>query len=260
MNNKKKNPKMLKIVYFDEISAADYLIIKNEGISEEIEQQLKSKDHERSLDIDGNLWAKLPLLLLGIGGGIKGEGRIKFENNESNIIKKTISNSLLTDFLKEIDEDENIKEFKGFIVKPQPNSMTFIKMFTPYLKMLTTEFEIEGTSLNSANIDDAFEDGKGYYEMIARKKDEKMIYRFNINSFRNNYTIADLTKMNLTYFGIKVGEIEEGSLDITNELNINENSYNVQLEDIEESKFGGKSIPILQIYDIILAGVGEDGN
>lgn len=83
-----QNSKMLKIVYFDEISAADYLIIKNEGITEEIEQQINSNNNENELNIEGSLWAKLPLILLGIGGKVKGEGKIKFENNESNIIKK----------------------------------------------------------------------------------------------------------------------------------------------------------------------------
>ena len=258
MEKENKKHKMIKIVYFDEISATDYLIIKNEGIMEEINQQLTLNDSKKFLDIEGSLWAKLPFFL-GIGAGIKGDGGFKVENNENNIIKKTIANSLLADFIKEIYEDKRIKEFKGYMVKPQPNSMTFIKMFTPYLKMLTTEFEIEGSTLNFANIDDAFEDGKGYYEMIATK-DKKIIFRFNIDSFRNNYTIADLTKMNLTYFGFKVGEIEEKNLDITNELNINENSYNIQLEDIEEDKSKIKTKSKLSIYDIILAGVDEDGN
>ena len=35
----------------------------------------------------------------------------------------------------EIDEDDNIINFEEYAVKPYPNSMTFIKMFTPYLKM-----------------------------------------------------------------------------------------------------------------------------
>ena len=259
MKKENKTNKMLKIVYFDEISATDYLIIKNEGIAKEIEQHLTSKDREEKFDIEGSLWAKIPLLFYGIGGSLKGEGKIKFENNDNNIIKKTISNSLLSDFLKEIIEDKNIKEFKGYIVKPHPNSMTFIKMFTPYLKMIASEFEIDGATLNFANIDDAFEDGKGYYEMVATKPDLKKVFRFNINSFRNNYTIADLTKMNLTYIGIKVGEIEEENLDIINELNMNENSYSIQLEDIEELETKNNPL-MLPIYDIILAGVDECEN
>ena len=50
MKKENKTNKMLKIVYFDEISATDYLIIKNEGIAKEIEQHLTSKDREEKFD------------------------------------------------------------------------------------------------------------------------------------------------------------------------------------------------------------------
>lgn len=259
MKKQETNNKMLKIVYFDELSATDYLIIKKEGITKKIEEQLYSKDKEKDLKVGGDLGAKLPLWVFGIGGGIKGEGNVKLKNTENNILKKTISNSLLSDFINEIDKDENIIKFKEYVVKPYPNSMTFIKMFTPYLKMITNDIEIDGGILNFSNMDAAFEDGKGYYEMVATKENEKSIFRFNINSFRNNYTLSDLTKMNLCYYGIKVGETEEENLDILNELNMNENSYNVQLEDIEKSS-NGKSPQILEIYDIILAGVDTNGD
>lgn len=257
---KQNSNKMLKIVYFDEISAADYLIIKNEGITENIKKQINSKNNEKELNIEGSLWTKLPLILLGIGGKAKGEGKIKIENNENNIIQKTISNSLLSDFIKEIEKDSTIKQFKNYHVSPQLNSMTFIKIFTPYLKMITNEFETDGVKLNFSNMDDAFEDGKGYYEMIAQNENEKNIFRFNIKSFRNNYTLADLTKMNLCYFGIKVGEIEEKDLDINNELCFPESSNPIQLEDLEEPESTSKQNTLLEIYDILLAGVDTDGN
>lgn len=260
MKKQETTNKMLKIVYFDELSATDYLIIKKEGITKEIKEQLYSNDKEKDLNVGADIGAKLPLWLFGIGGGIKGEGNVKLENSENNILKKTISNSLLSDFIQEIDEDENIIKFKEYTVKPYPNSMTFIKMFTPYLKMITTDFETDGGVLNFSNMDAAFEDGKGYYEMIATKENEKCVFRFNIDSFRNKYTLSDLTKMNLCYYGFKVGETEEENLDILNELNMNENLYNVQLEDIENSASQEKSSPILQIYDIILAGVDNNGD
>lgn len=174
-------------------------------------------------------------------------------------LKKTISNSLLSDFIKEIENDSNIDTFKNYHVFPQLNSMTFIKIFTPYLKIITNEFETDGVKLNFSNMDDAFEDGKGYYEMIAQNKTKKFIFRFNINSFRNNYTLADLTKMNLCYFGIKVGEIEEKDLDINNELCLPESSKPIQLEDLEELESTSKNI-LLPIYDILLAGVDNNGN
>lgn len=253
--NKIKN--MLKIVYFDEISATDYLIIKKEGFEEIITKELTSDNQDLNSTIESSLWAKLPLWLLGIGGGVKAEGKIKFGTNENNIIKKTISNSLLSDFIKEIHKDEKIKKFEGFSVNPYPNSMTFVKMFTPYLKMFKNGVDLGNITLNFSDIDDVFEDGKGYYELVAFDDKKKFIFRFNINSFRNNYTIADLTKMNLTYFGIKVGEIDEIKLDISTELNMDFGD-DVQLEDIE----GGvkQESKLLSIYDIILAGVDDNEN
>lgn len=257
MSDENKIQKMLKIVYFDEISATDYLIIKKEGFEEIITQELTSDNQDVNSTIESSLWAKLPLWLLGIGGGVKTEGKIKLETNENNIIKKTISNSLLSDFIKEIREDDKIKKFEGFSVNPHPNSMTFVKMFTPYLKMFKNGVDLGSITLNFSDIDDVFEDGKGYYELVAFDDEKKFIFRFNINSFRNNYTIADLTKMNLTYFGIKVGEIDEIKLDISTELNMDFGD-DVQLEDIE----GGvkQESKLLSIYDIILAGVDDNEN
>ena len=260
MGDENKIQKMLKIVYFDEISATDYLIIEKEGFEEIITQELTSKRHDENLNIEGSLWAKLPLWLLGIGGGLKTDGKIKFGTNENNIIKKTISNSLLSDFIKEISKDDKIKKFEGVSVNPHPSSMTFVKMFTPYLKMFKNGVDLGGMALNFSDMDDVFEDSKGYYELIAINDVEKFIFRFNINSFRNNYALADLTKMSLSYFGIKVGEIEETKLDISHELNMNFGGNDVQLEDIEEDSSNKQDQNVLPIYDIILAGVDNSEN
>lgn len=260
MGDENKIQKMLKIVYFDEISATDYLIIEKEGFEEIITQELTSDYHDANSNIESSLWAKLPLWVLGIGGGVKAEGKIKFGTNENNIIKKTISNSLLSDFIKEISKNDKIKTFKGFSVYPHPSSMTFVKMFTPYLKMFKNGVDLGGMTLNFSDMDDVFEDSKGYYELIAIKDVEKFIFRFNIDSFRNNYAIADLTKMDLTYFGIKVGEIEETKLDIAIELNMDFGENDVQLEDIDEAGYNKKDSKLLPIYDIILAGVDGSEN
>ena len=100
-------------------------------------------------------------------------------------------------------------------------------------------------------MDNVFEDGKGHYEMIADDGKNKVVLRFNINSFRNNYTLSDLTKMDLTYYGVLVGETEEYLLDISNELNPSDDIPN----NIKELENKNNSKTKLKVYDVILAGI-----
>lgn len=93
--------------------------------------------------------------------------------------------------------------------------------------------------------------GKGYYEMIAEYDENKVVLRFNIASFRNKYTLVDLTKMDLTYYGILVGETEEYLLDISNELTPYEDIAN-NIKELENKHDDNTK---LKVYDVILAGV-----
>ena len=97
-------------------------------------------------------------------------------------------------------------------------------MFTPYLKMTKSDFESEGVTFDLAKMDESFENGKGYYELIAKKNEneeiKKYVFRFNIKAFRNNYTMADLIKMDLNYTAVKVGKVYENMLDIGKEINV----------------------------------------
>lgn len=76
---------------------------------------------------------------------------------------------------------------------------------------------------------------QAYDEILLKtEKDKKNILRFNLKAFKNNYNLVDLSKMKLTYYGIKVGTCSEDNL----------------------------SIDKLNAYDIVLAGVirEKDGN
>lgn len=49
----------------------------------------------------------------------------------------------------------------------------------------------------------------------------RVILRFNINSFRNSYTLSDLLKMNLSIYAIKVGRTTLDMLNVNKELGMN---------------------------------------
>lgn len=262
----KKGKKMTRIVYFDELGATDYLTINDGGLTEQIIQELSQNNRNASAGTKLKGWAKVSFWPF-VGGSVEGNVKAGIEKNNSNMIKTTISNSLLSDFLEKRGKD--IEELSNYYVEPYPNSIAFFKMFTPYLKMFSKDFTIdEGVPLDMRNMDEAFEYGKGYYEMIAKQKIEgnKKILRFNINAFRNNYTIADLTKMDLTYYIVKVGQANENSLDINKEFNMDGNINKefdvdgdlVSLEDLENEKIDDEEV--LDVYDVILAGVSINEN
>lgn len=245
--DEKTKSKVIKIIYFDEISATDYLIIKNGGILDEMNKELSEDKKIKELSLKGKLWAKLPFLI----GTAKAEGNLSYGDSDTTIIQKTITSSLLSDFIEELNEDE-IKEFKNYTVSAYPNSFAFFKMFTPFLKIFSDNLSDDmNIPINISSMDNVFEDGKGHYEMIAEDGKDKVVLRFNINSFRNNYTLSDLTKMDLTYYGVLVGETEECLLDISNELNPSDDIPN----NIKELENKNTNKTKLKVYDVILAGI-----
>lgn len=247
MSNDENKSKVVKIIYFDEISATDYLIIKNGGILDEMNKELSEDTKIKDLSLKGKLWAKLPFLI----GTAKAEGNLSYGNSDTTIIQKTITSSLLSDFIEELNTDEII-EFNNYSIKAYPNSFAYFKMFTPFLKIFSDNLsDSMNLPINISSMDNVFEDGKGYYEMIAENDKDKVVLRFNINSFRNNYTLSDLTKMDLTYYGVLVGETEEYLLDISNELNPSDDIPN----NIKELKNKNSCKTKLKVYDILLAGI-----
>lgn len=153
----------------------------------------------------------------------------------NSLIKTTLSNIVLTDFLERIKTDEKrIMKFTSYTVSAYKNSIAFFKMFTPYLTMTKTDIQSEGIAFEVSKMDEAFKSGKGYYEMVATNESLTYVFRFNIEAFRNNYGIADLTKMDLVYYGVKVGKVDISLLDISNEFNGERVTTITSVFDIEE--------------------------
>ena len=111
-------------------------------------------------------------------------------------------------------------------------------------------------------MENALKNAKGYYEFVGTKGKSKVILRFNIQSFKNGYKISDLLKMNLSIYAIKVGRTTLDMLKVSKELSMDvsiipkDNPSYVDTEDIADPS---NSTKMLDVFDVLLAGVEADG-
>lgn len=248
---------MIKVVYFDELSATDYLNIYDGGEKVKTVEEIENQHNELTAKLGAKLSKKLSWLPL-LGTDISVSGGMEYSDIGTSLIKNTLSNTVLTDFISKAKEDDRVYKLEEYDLKTYKNSIAFFKMFTPYLTITKSDFTTnDGMAMDISKLDEAFKNGKGYYEMIAERNTseykKRYILRFNIQAFRNNYGIADLTKMNLKYFAIKVGEANEEMLDINKEFSMDQQDTATSIDsllnnnDTKEEK--------LEVFDVVLAGV-----
>ena len=240
-----------KVIYFDESSALDFLDLLNEGhVKTTLEEISNIEDiAETSMKSELSISAKILSFFKATTSVNAGLGAKTLSNT---ILNSTISNTILTDFLKQKDS-KPILEFKDIYVYPYENSISYLKCFTPYLMVLKNDI-INGLNINSFN--SVLEDAKGYYELLFDRDGITSILRFNIKSFRNNYCLSDLMKMKLTYYAVEVGECDLSKLEINNELSFNTSKKTISSTEILEQK--EISEQKVKIYDVILAGVNNE--
>lgn len=258
---------MRKIIYFDEGSATDILLIEHGG-------QISSIDETQgTVSLKGEASGELSV---GAGTGflniVKAAFNTKVSANVSNskdtLATKTVTNTILTDFvaLKEkLVEKKSIEILEGYKVTALKDSFAYMKMYAPYMKIFREGSEaVEGLrDLDLQNVDEILTAAKGYYEMVAYKNQEEIIIRFNINSFKNAYVLTDLPKMNLTFIAIEVGDCNKEELFIQNELS--GDAPSIETLDISILMGNNPSAQIgsntkLKLYDVILGGIGEIQN
>lgn len=252
--NDKKQRSIVKVVYFDQDTASDYLDIVAGGSLESTKENIGTRTAETHANVEAKLSAKLSWLPFIGGAGELGAGTEASLAGES-ILSKTLSNTILTDYLESSSDDSRISKLNGFRIYAAENSMAFMKMFTPYMIAAREE----DADFNLALMDEALEKAKGYYELIGEKANQnKIVLRFNIRAFRNSYGLSDLSRMNLVFHGIKVGYTTEQSLNIESELTQN-STPDVKLatfvEELHSDSSGASEDSNLLVYDIILAGV-----
>ena len=243
---------LVKIPYFDEEAAQDYLDMCNGGhldwSTDENKERLGKIIGEIEADIGGGI-----NILSMLKASFQGKGDMGYSSIVSKVVDSKLQNTLLTDYLARANGDDNVYKFESVTVAPYPNSFTMYKMFSSYLTIVPKEqMPIDMEKLNQAILGE-----RGYYEMIVDDGNKKSVLRFNINAFRNNYNLADFLKMKLTYYGVPVGKLNLENLKIENEFNYINKPERVSAEmvlgDVIE-----ESVDECTVYDVIIAGVSHE--
>lgn len=247
---------MLKIVYFDEQSASDYLDISAGGAAESKAAYIKNRTADMHGQVESKLVAKFSWLPF-LGASAEASGGLDVSRVGQSILSKTLSNTILTDYLEEVAGDDRVRPLRGYKVTAPADSMAFMKMYTPYMVIARTE----DTGLDLARMDEALERAKGYYELLAESSvdpSEKCVLRFNIGAFRNNYGLTDLGRMRLVYHAILVGSSTEAGLSVDAEMgaaSAHTSKTPTALDVVDGPVSGPDSEVQLDVYDVVLAGV-----
>lgn len=112
--------------------------------------------------------------------------------------------------------------------------------------------------IDMEKLNDALLGERGYYGMLLKTEDTpSSVLRFNINAFKNNYNLADLSKMELVYYGIKVGACKETELTIDKEFDFQKKKTEVTAESILDGDAQSHNEELYQLFD---EGIYEDQN
>lgn len=255
----KENHEFIKVVYFDEQFVSDYLQMQEGGKLEKTREFLS--DVQSNLEASGKVNAKAGNIftkLIGFNLGISAQAGGDISRKKEHILKNTLQNTLLVDFLellKDKNKREGIEIFEQIQAKPKENSFTYMMLMSPYLTIMDGKVDLEANNplkMDPTKLEAALERGRGFYEFIGSNNGKEFVIRVNKNSFRNGYTMSDLPKMQLDYYAVKVGRIRPEELSVD-----------------EEFKFGiGRSVSCnferesndahaeyLDVYDAVIAGV-----
>ncbi|MFI7026285.1 DUF6414 family protein [Micromonospora sp. NPDC049900] len=243
---------MIKIVYFDEESASDYLDISVGGRAASTSEQVRERNVEMQSRVQARIAAKLNWLLPVLGASAETDAGLVASRAGRSILSKTLSNTILTDYLAQAEGDDRIKRLSDLRVTAPENSMAFIKMYTPYMVIARTEDQ----GVDLARLDEALEGAKGYYELLGEKLADGPAYvlRFNIKAFRNNYGLTDLGRMRLVFHGILVGQTTEERLDMKAEMSSEISEEPMTPQELIDGATASDDT-LLDVYDVILAGV-----
>jgi hypothetical protein len=248
--SKNKKPRFLKIIYFDETAAQNYLDVENGGRLDWSSEENKKRAAEILTEIEAQASGGFNIISF-LKGSISGNADAKASGEIAKLFDSTIKNTLLTDYISKANSDDDIVKFENSGVYAPKNSITIYKMYCSYLNIVPKEeLPIDMEKLNDALLGE-----RGYYGMLLKSENKpKSILRFNINAFKNSYNLADLCKMELKYYGVKVGTCKSTELSIDKEFVFEQKTTEVTAESILDGNTE-ETIDELNVYDIVLAGV-----
>lgn len=250
--------KIIKVIYFDENSAIDYINIVDGG---KLENQITTANENKTegeLSIGSKIASGLKFLnIFNVEAGIESSAELVSQSKD--IVKSTITNTILTDFISKVSNDDTmIQKFENAKITILKDSFTYLKLFTPYTYIISETSDIN-KDIAVNKLDDVMEKIKGYYEVLVNVGDGRCVLRLNINCFRNNYKLTDLIKMDLNYYGIKVGKTSQRKLKADYELNVEDTSEEISAEEIASKvlnkELQNQDLEEMDIYDVVLAGV-----
>ncbi len=246
---KKEMSGFIKIIYFDEQAAQDYLDITNGGRLDWSKEENKKRAAEILTEIEAQAKGGFNILEV-IKAILSGSISAKGSGEISHIFDSTIKNTLLTDYLDKVKDNSDVKKFNHCVLYAPATSASMYKMVSSYLTIVPKEqMPIDMEKLNSAVLSE-----RGYYSLLV-DGDDKTVLRFNIKAFSNNYGLADIGKMKLTCYGVLVGECNPEDLSIENEFGPVKKDVVVTAESVVDGVDVEAKDKKPQIYDVVLAGV-----
>lgn len=245
-----RKTRIIKVVYFDEEAATDYITIKNGGQIDWSTTENKEKLAKIMAEIEAQTKGGVNFLSV-LKASFSGKVAATADAETSKLFESTMKNTILTDYIALASEDKSVKQFDNDGVYAPENSVSMYRMYSSYLNIVPKDqMPIDIGQLNNAILGE-----RGYYQMLLNSETEPTcVLRFNIKAFRNNYCLADLSKMNLSYFGVKVGKCTKRQLLLEGEFETPTTKKPLRPEEI----VSGDAIQTekqLDVYDIVLAGV-----
>lgn len=267
-----------KIIYFDETSAIDLLQIEKKGNFNQTIELVNEVSGEANGEVKASAAAGKQSAvkavfekLTGLSGSIEGQFGASGAIHGGRIAKTLLENTLLSDFLDTVEFRKRkslIDITSGYKLTIDKESMTYFAMIAPITEMMEGNQRVgEEITMTVSKMNQGIRNTKGYYELIGTKTQsvddstdkviDKRIFRFNIDSFKNNYRIQDLRRMNLNLYSIYVGETYMSELNFEKEFDLNSDKTELDFQGFSNKKADEKVISdeIVPVYDVILAGV-----
>ncbi|CAJ1204821.1 MULTISPECIES: DUF6414 family protein [Lactobacillaceae] len=264
----------MKVVYFDESSAIDYLTISNHGQRSTSSKTEKTVEGSTSADV--KVKSKLGKWLSVIPGiEIDGEVNLSGKVAADKLVKSSVTSAVLSDFLDSVAKSsDEIVKLEDYSLSLYKDSIEYIQSISPYLMMTNGKLDIDdGVQIEANKIYDALKLGKGYYELVGRKLNEleySAIFRFNNSAFQHNYGISDLTSMKLVSYGVKSGDKLLSTLNFSRSFQeptttepVTSLTHSLETDSKTEKKIDRSSDAVeveLPMFDIILTGIVNEQN
>jgi hypothetical protein len=242
--------KLTKVVYFDEPTALDYVEIRDQGrYLREIANEGLTKG-----EASASLKAKSPSLISML---FSAEAKTGVSVEGKQILKSSVSNTILTDFIKKAGRSKEIAKLEGY--KLELTDETRLSLYTAITNAANGNIPMDdskGMGMDVSKLGSVLLDLHGYLECFAVKGNDKVVLRFNHAAFRNEYRLTDILNMDLVYYAVKVGVSSSSSL-VSLGLDFTKSNQNVQdkIEKVLEQVDNTEVKKELEVYDIILAGV-----